>query len=92
MQDHPLLAPAPLKKRGRPPGSKNKKTMEAMQIKAEGSVEPVMQAPAAVPEEAVSVAAAASGLLQGTPSKDMHRTALQTVSQRGMGSFLFLAS
>ena len=47
--------------------------MEAMQIKAEGSVEPVMQPPAQVPEEAVSVAAAASGLLQGTPSKDMRR-------------------
>ena len=71
MQDHPLLAPPPAKKRGRPPGSKNKKTIEAMQIKAEGIAEPVSQAPAQVPEEAVSVAAAASGILEVTPSRPL---------------------
>lgn len=68
MQDHPLLAPPPVKKRGRPPGSKNKKTIEAMQLKAESIMEPVSQSPAQVPEEAVSVAAAASGILEVTPS------------------------
>lgn len=69
LENHPLLAPPPAKKRGRPPGSKNKKTLEAIQMKAEGTgLEPVIQPVDPVPEEAVTVAAAASGILEATPS------------------------
>lgn len=68
LENHPLLAPPPAKKRGRPPGSKNKKTLEGMQMKAEGTqVEAVTQPADPVPEEAVTVAAAASGILEPTP-------------------------
>lgn len=70
MESHPLLAAPPAKKRGRPPGSKNKKTLEAIQLKAEtGGLEPVVQPVDPIPEEAVTVAAAASGILEITPSK-----------------------
>ena len=69
LENHPLLAPVPAKKRGRPPGSKNKKTLEAIQMKAEGTgLEPVVLPVDPVPEEAVVVAAAASGILEATPS------------------------
>lgn len=70
LENHPLLAPPPAKKRGRPPGSKNKKTLEAIQLKAESvGLEPVVQPVDPVPEEVVNVAAAASGILEITPSK-----------------------
>ena len=70
LENHPLLAPPAAKKRGRPPGSKNKKTLEAIQLKAESSgLEPVVQPADPVPEDAVIVAAAASGILDITPSK-----------------------
>ncbi len=69
LENHPLLAPPPAKKRGRPPGSKNKKTLEAIQLKAEGTeLQPVIQPVDPIPEEAVTVAAAASGILEATPS------------------------
>lgn len=70
MENHPLLAAGPAKKRGRPPGSKNKKTLEAIQLKAEtGGLEPVAPPVDPIPEEAVSAAAAASGILEITPSR-----------------------
>lgn len=70
MENHPLLNAAPAKKRGRPPGSKNKKTLEAIQLKAEsGGLEPIAQPVDPIPEEAVTVAAAASGILEITPSR-----------------------
>ena len=69
MENHSLLNAAPTKKRGRPPGSKNKKTLEAIQLKAEsGGLEPVTQPVDPIPEEAVTVAAAASGILEITQS------------------------
>ena len=69
LENHPLLAAAPAKKRGRPPGSKNKKTLEAIQLKAEGTeLQPVIPAVDPIPEEAVTVAAAASGILEAAPS------------------------
>lgn len=70
MENHPLLAAPPPKKRGRPPGSKNKKTLEAIQLKAAtGGLEPVVQPVDPIPEEAVTAAAAASGILEITPSE-----------------------
>lgn len=80
LENHPLLAPPPAKKRGRPPGSKNKKTLEAIQLKAEGTeLQPVIQPVDPIPEEAVTVAAAASGILEAAPSATFRLHASLTV-------------
>ncbi|KAL3154238.1 hypothetical protein ABBQ32_013739 [Trebouxia sp. C0010 RCD-2024] len=100
MENHPLLAAPPPKKRGRPPGSKNKKTLEAIQLKAAtGGLEPVVQPVDPIPEEAVTAAAAASGILEITPrphekvpgrrgrppgSKNKRTLAMESLAQQGL--------
>ncbi|DBA99795.1 TPA: hypothetical protein ACH3X3_012335 [Trebouxia sp. C0006] len=100
LENHPLLAAAPAKKRGRPPGSKNKKTLEAIQLKAEGTeLQPVIPAVDPIPEEAVTVAAAASGILEAAPrphekvpgrrgrppgSKNKRTLAMESLAQQGL--------
>lgn len=48
-----------------------------------------MQAPAQLPEEAVSVAAAASGLLQGTPSPKCTENAVNLYKREEKKGFAF---